>query len=87
MVAPCNHPSLSRWKVPDMRSIIFDLDGKLVDSAPDLHAAGGDSMLVRKPDPAPLRQAVADLGAFPALYVSDRGSMPKLQWPQASRCS
>ncbi len=32
---------------------------------------GGDSLPVRQPDPAPLRQAVADLCAFPALYVGD----------------
>lgn len=184
MAAPYNRATPLPWKVSDMRSIVFDLDGTLVDSAPDLHAAvnlmlqeealapldlarvrsfigngvavlvqramaahgevvegtrladlearfmahysrassdltrlfdgageavkalseqgyrlaictnkpvapthqilqafglspyfdvviGGDSLPVRKPDPAPLRQAVADLGAFPALYVGD----------------
>lgn len=32
---------------------------------------GGDSLPLRKPDPAPLRQAIADLGGLPALYVGD----------------
>ncbi|MFC3061417.1 phosphoglycolate phosphatase [Paenirhodobacter populi] len=32
---------------------------------------GGDSLPTRKPDPAPLRQALADLGGGPALYIGD----------------
>ncbi|MFN3938839.1 MAG: phosphoglycolate phosphatase [Gemmobacter sp.] len=32
---------------------------------------GGDSLPVRKPDPAPLLRAFADLGARPLLYVGD----------------
>lgn len=32
---------------------------------------GGDSLPVRKPDPAPLLQAVGELGAIPAVYVGD----------------
>jgi len=32
---------------------------------------GGDSLTVRKPDPAPLRAAVAGLGARDVVYVGD----------------
>jgi phosphoglycolate phosphatase len=32
---------------------------------------GGDSLTVRKPDPAPLHAAIADLGARTALFVGD----------------
>jgi phosphoglycolate phosphatase len=32
---------------------------------------GGDSLSVRKPDPAPLRAAVAGLGARDVVYVGD----------------
>lgn len=32
---------------------------------------GGDSLAVRKPDPAPLHAAIADLGGGPAVFVGD----------------
>lgn len=34
-------PDSSRADAPGLRAVIFDLDGTLVDSAPDLHAAAG----------------------------------------------
>lgn len=43
----------------------FGLDGRFAT------VIGGDSLAVRKPDPAPLHAAIAALGGGPALFVGD----------------
>jgi beta-phosphoglucomutase-like phosphatase (HAD superfamily) len=66
-----------------IRCGLFDLDGTLLDTAPDtggalnrLRAASivsGDTLPVRKPDPAPLQHAAASIGvaAHECVYPGD----------------
>ena len=50
-----------------MRRVLADLDL----AGPFAALVAGDTLPVRKPDPAPLRECVARLGGGPALFVGD----------------
>ena len=51
-----------------MKAVIFDLDGTLVDSAPDLHAAAVEMMAALSLPPPSLNDTVSDIGnGIPAL--------------------
>ena len=49
---------MSRLADASVRAVLFDLDGTLIDSAPDLAGAGNDMRVARGLPPYPLAQFV-----------------------------
>lgn len=71
-----------------MRAVVFDLDGTLVDSAPDLHAAAVEMMQALDLPPPSLAETLSDVGnGIPALVTRSltRVGAPDAQHAEALR--
>jgi len=67
-----------------MRAAIFDLDGTLIDSAPDIHAAANVVLTAQGLAPITLAQARGFIGAGAPVFV-ERMAAARLEAPDAAR--
>lgn len=67
-----------------MRAVIFDLDGTLVDSAPDIHAAANTVLAAEGLAPITLEQARGFIGAGAPVFV-ERMAAARLAAPDPAR--